>query len=164
MAKEFEKSMNAMPPHPRRHGVFRREATECPRRRGVLRCQEEVVVLVQQCPGERNGGLKLPAVESACPLIVVYHLYAFGFDHDQAGIDALDFGNQLLLRNGTGLGLLNTQFWVLWLRDRLLFPGRGRGRGRGRRLLVGLLNRRSDRRQGLAVGSWRRSDRQFSTP
>jgi hypothetical protein len=77
----------------------------------VLGGEEEVVVFVKQGPVEGDQGLPLIVVELvgrvALRTLIVVHLDALALYHDEAGVDAFDFGHELLLGDGPGLGLLD---------------------------------------------------------
>jgi hypothetical protein len=83
----------------------------------VLGSKEEVVVLVEESAMEGDQSLPLVVVKLVCRIalgaLVVVDFDAFALHHDETGVDTLDLGHQLLLGDGTGLGLLDKLGWVL---------------------------------------------------
>lgn len=63
MPQELEKRVNAVPPHPRRHLIFRCKPTQSRVGRRVLACQEKVVMLMQKASVKANELLPLFGIE-----------------------------------------------------------------------------------------------------
>lgn len=85
----------------------------------MLASQEKVVMFVQERTMQSNQGLPLLIVQLRTSFSVrclrVINLDAFALNHNKTGVDALDFGNKLLLGDGSCFGLLQQlrSGWVI---------------------------------------------------
>ena len=107
---EIEKTVDSVPPHACRHGVLGSQSSQGRARRGVLGRQKKVVMLVQQCSMQGDQCLPLVVTGFVCGVglhLVVGDFDAFPFQHHEAGVDALNLGHELFLRNGTCFRLLD---------------------------------------------------------
>lgn len=86
------------------------------------------MVLVKKGAMESNQGLPLIVVELvgeiALRALVVVDLDTLALDHDEAGVDTFDLGNELLLGYGPSLELLDDLGRVIFGRWGGLGPGR----------------------------------------
>ena len=136
VSQELEEAMDTMAPHAGGHGVFGGQSSQCWACLGMFGGKEEVVMLMQQGAVEGNQGLPLIVVQLVGWVglrsrnMVVVDLDAFALDHNQAGVDTLDLGDELLLGDWLRLGLLHDL--------RCLIFNRNLGGRMGRGLEVGL--------------------------
>lgn len=83
----------------------------------MLTCQEEVMMLMKQCPVKRNECLPLLVVQFDrgffAGVLRVVHFDALVLDHDKTGVDTFDFSYQLLLAYGFCFGLFYENLWVV---------------------------------------------------
>lgn len=109
--------MDAMSPHSCWHGVFGSEPAKRESGGRMLRGQKEVVVLVEEGAVQCDQSLPLVVAQLRSRLwlgtLGCVDFDALGLDHEQAGIDALDFCNELLLADGT----------CIWLRYHARYRG-----------------------------------------
>ena len=98
--------MYPMAPHSRRHAVLGRQPLKRRAGIGVLAGQEEVMVFVEQRPMKGAKGLPLLIAQFwhgsalALGLLRAVDFDTFGFHEEEALVDALDLGDELLLADG----------------------------------------------------------------
>jgi hypothetical protein len=102
----------------------------------VLAREEEVVVLMEECPMKSYEGLPLLVVEFVANdvglgVLGIVDLYTLTFDHYKASIDAFDLGDELLLRDGPCLGLLDEDRGSVLSRRPIAISGTATTPGRG---------------------------------
>lgn len=109
-SQQLQEGMNTMSPHPGGHRVLGRESLKGRAGAGMLGSQKKVMMLVEESAVQGDKRLPLFFIQFAAGRgfsLGRVDFDAFALDHDEAGINALDLSHQLLLRNGSGFGLLD---------------------------------------------------------
>lgn len=108
-AKKLKKAVDGMAPHAGRHGVLGSQALESRARGGMLACQEEVMMLVQESAVKGDECLPLLVVQGVGVLVVrlkSVDLDALALDQDKTGVYALDLRHELFFAYRPGFRLL----------------------------------------------------------